>query len=60
MKIEDPIKKISGNNGNLGKNGFLGTTGTWKKWISGNMGSEKEWGMIRKKFMPLPNVQTHQ
>lgn len=30
MKIEDPIKKISGNDGNLEKNGFLGTTGTWK------------------------------
>lgn len=30
VKIEDPIKKISGNNRNLEKNGFLGTTGTWK------------------------------
>ena len=43
--------------------------GTWKKmdfWEQRELGKMdfgkhgKEWGMIRKKCMPLPNVQTHQ
>lgn len=57
MKIEDPIKKISGNNRNLEKMDF------WEQQELGKMDfgkHGKEWGMIRKKCMPLPNVQTHQ